>query len=184
MLALKVCSWRHIAFMPTAAEIIEVVRSSSSKREAANRLQTSGNSLSARINVHIRELVPIWKDLPADGAFAGKDRTIPKPARTQLQADALVAEAVQDSPLYPHEAQRANVARLIFAMFAITGSMNFPRGWARAVILAFEAAGAKAPTNKAIRWYRSRIAEDPEGFASIHGVDPQLVADIDSLRLW
>lgn len=171
---------RHIAPMATIPEIEAALGSSTTKREVADKLGMTGNGLGASL-FRIPKLRAMWRRLPADGAFAGRDNATPKPSRSQHDADALVAEALVDAPIDPNASQRINLARIIFAMYSISGSMMFPRGWARAVILAFEAAGAKAPTLKSIRWYRSHLSDAPSFYANIPGIDRQLIDDLNEL---
>jgi hypothetical protein len=166
--------------MAAVSEIEAALRSCSTKREVAEKLGMTGNGLGARLFT-LPRLRAIWRRLPADGAFAGRDNTTPKPCRSQDDADALVAEALADAPIDPTVAQRVNMVRLMLAMYSISGSMLFPRGWARAVILAFESARADVPTLKSIRWYRSHLSDAPSRFANVPGIDRQLIEDLNEL---
>src|SRR5262249_46719423 len=161
--------------------IEDVLGAAATKREAAARLGMTGGALASRM---IREtrLLKRWRALPADGAFAGRDTSLPRPCRSQADADALVAEAALDPPSDPSAPQRVNIVRLLLAMYAISGSVRFPRGWTRALILAMETAGARPPTVKVARWYRSRLSDAPGTFASVEGADPQLIEDIEVLQ--
>ena len=48
--------------------------------------------------------------------------------------------------------------------------MNFPRGYVRAVMSAFEAAGAARPTPSIVRWFRPHLQDAPECFSGTAGL--------------
>lgn len=83
--------------------------------------------------------------------------------RTQREADALVAEALEDPRFTPRPDLRAsdNVLRIALGMWFVGGSLNFPRGWVRSVMVACRAVGAPHPNPKCIRWYRSKLRDTP-----------------------
>lgn len=157
---------------------------SGSKREVAERLGQDAT----RINSAVRrdpELLRLWQALPADGAYAGREAGLPRPssAGAQAESDALVAEASVDLaaagyPLSSGVPIRHDTVRLILAMYAIAGAINFRRGWVRAVMLAMQASGRPMMSSKAIRWHRSALITDPEAFAKVPGIDPELLDDL------
>lgn len=92
---------------------------------------------------------------------------LPKPYKSQAEANALVAEALEDFEINPDHSARRNVLGLLLSMFAITGSMDFPKGWVRALMLAFDAAGAVPPKADCVRWYKGKLTVDPGQFRGI-----------------
>jgi hypothetical protein len=114
-----------------------------------------------------------------------RDGVVPKAHRAQAESDALVAEAAADLAaagygLSPDHFIRHNVVRLLVAMFAITGTMDFRRGWVRSVMLALDEAGCTHSTQVTLRWFRSNLVRDPEQFAGVPGLDAEAFADICS----
>ena len=89
-----------------------------------------------------------------------------------------MAEAAGDAALDPGAADRRNVVLLLQAAFFITGSMSLPRGWVRAAMDALEARGCRAPDASILRWYRSRLVDDPGSFEGVEGVAPEFVSDL------
>ena len=100
--------------------------------------------------------------------------------RTQREADALVAEALEDPRFTPRPDMRAsdNVLRIALGMWFVGGSLNFPRGWVRSVMVACRAAGAPHPNPKCIRWYRSKLRDAPHYFSTMPNVDGDLLAEM------
>ncbi len=100
---------------------------------------------------------------------------------TQREADALVAEAIQDdrfAPL-PDLKPANNALRLILGCWYCHGSLAFPRGWVMAVMLAMRAAGVRHPNQQCVRWYRSKLRDAPMYFAGMRGLDSRLLAQIE-----
>ncbi|MEM1380748.1 MAG: hypothetical protein AAGH41_08995 [Pseudomonadota bacterium] len=161
----------------TNEEITQAILSSKTKREAAERLSLHAGSLNARCLAIGPVTLEAWRSLPAGGAFADRFASIPKAYARQDEVDAMVAEAAGDYPPSADRRQVENVVRLIFGMYAVTGTMNLPRGWVRALIQTLRRAGCRAPTPSAARWYRSRIADDPASFARFCP-DPELLDDL------
>lgn len=91
---------------------------------------------------------------------------------------AMVAEAAADAPLDPSASQNQNIALLLLAMFAVTGTMHWPRGWVQAAQEEFLRAGCCVPTREILRWFRSRVQDDPGYFAGTPGADPELIRDL------
>lgn len=91
---------------------------------------------------------------------------LPRAHPRQAEADALVAEALADCRLQPEASQRWNATRILWALYRLTGTMNWPRGWVRSCMLALGNAGAWVPTAAVLRWYRIRMMDVPEQFAS------------------
>ena len=89
-----------------------------------------------------------------------------------------MAEAAGDAALDPGAADRRNVVLLLQAAFFSTGSMSLPRGWVRAAMDALEARGCRAPDASILRWYRSRLVDDPGSFEGVEGVAPEFVSDL------
>jgi hypothetical protein len=90
---------------------------------------------------------------------------------------ATVAEAVADYPLDPDRSQRWNIVRLLFAVYNITGTLDWSRGWMDHVIAALVAAGVGAPKHTVVGWYRSQMIDDPERLAD-GCPDPELMNDL------
>lgn len=100
---------------------------------------------------------------------------------TQREADALVAETIQDDrfvPL-PNLKPANNAVRMIVGMWYASGTMAFPRGWVMAVMLACRAAGVRHPSATCVRWYRSKVRDAPMYFAGMRGLDRGLLAQIE-----
>jgi hypothetical protein len=146
-------------------------------------LGVAADNLNCLVHTSHPELLPLWRKLPAGGAYRGCGTELPRSHRFQRESDALVAEAAADLaeagyPLSPTHSVRQNVVRLLVAMFAITGTLNLRRGWVRSVMLAIEAAGCPATTATATRWYRVSLADDPEQFSGVPGLDASAFADL------
>ncbi len=166
------------------ARLSNTLLASRTKREAAGRLRTDATRINSAVQRH-PELVEIWRRLPADGAYAGREAGLPRPSSTDAQSecDALVKEALEDLaaagyPLSSEVPIRHDTVRLILAMYAIAGTINFRRGWVRAVMLAMQASGRPMMSSKAIRWHRSALITDPDAFATVPGIDPELLDDL------
>lgn len=100
---------------------------------------------------------------------------------TQREADALVAEAVEDGrfrPL-PDLPPANNAVRLIVGCWYASGTLALPRGWVRAVMLAMRAADARHPSATCLRWYRSKVRDAPMYFAGMRGVPRELLLQIE-----
>lgn len=95
--------------------------------------------------------------------------------------DALVAEAVKDAPPLPHLTQGENIARVVWAMLHITGTLEFGRGWTAPVARAFERAGLRAPSADVLYAEKSSLRRDPR-HRSAHCPDPALIEDVLSGR--
>lgn len=159
------------------AAIIAALGASSTKKEAAARLGLNPATVRTKCESIGGGAWELWQSLPADGAFSGRSASLPKPCRSQSKADDLLAEAVEDVPPDPERSQCENVVGLLWAMFAVHGSMNFPRGWVRAFVLSLGDAGCHPPTPSVARWYRTKLLTDPGQFAD-HCPDPRLVEDL------
>lgn len=158
----------------------EALARAATKREAAEALGVPvaalhGHLYSARPDTYRR----VWRALPSGGAYAGRDRGLPGPSRRQAEADALVAEAASDvGHLSPCAPSRHTIVRLLLGIYAITGSLDLPRGWVRAVLRTLAEADCPPTTPSVVRWYRTVLASDPGRFADVPGVDPVLLDDI------
>jgi len=100
---------------------------------------------------------------------------------TQREADALVAEAVQDDRFRPLPGlpPASNVVRLVVGCWFISGSLDLPRGWVRSVMMAMRAVGTPHPNAKCLRWYRSKLRDCPTYFAGMRGVPCDLLLQIE-----
>lgn len=101
---------------------------------------------------------------------------------TQREADALVAEALEDARFVPLPDLKPanNAVRVIVGMWYASGTMAFPRGWVMAVMLACRAAGARHPSATCLRWYRSKVRDSPAYFAGMRGVPRELLLQIEA----
>ncbi len=93
----------------------------------------------------------------------------------QGEADELVNEAIEDAlargPFSP-DSMRGNVARVMAEMYYICGTMYWPRGWVRALMVAMAPHGLDA-TQASMRWYRNSLKDNPtiyDGVPHINGV--------------
>jgi hypothetical protein len=159
---------------------MQAITASATKREVATMIgRTAARISSLVLEASDGSLTKAWSGLPAGGAFAGASVSVPTPYASQAHADALVAEAIADSPIEITWNQRECVVNLLLAMFNITGSMAFPRGWVRSVMLAFDAAEHPVPpTPSSLRWYRRQLQNEPQTFAGVWGADPRLIQDL------
>lgn len=101
---------------------------------------------------------------------------------TQAEADALVAETVDDErfrPL-PDLPPASNAVRIIVGCWYVSGTLGFPRGWVRPIMVACRAAGASHPNAKCLRWYRSKVADSPSYFMGMRGVPRDLLQQIEA----
>lgn len=99
----------------------------------------------------------------------------PKKSTRQGEADALVAEAVSDAlargPFSP-VSMRQNVIRVMAEMYYVCGTMYWPRGWVRALMVAMAPHGLDT-TQASMRWYRNSLKDNPiiyEGVPHINSV--------------
>jgi hypothetical protein len=74
---------------------------------------------------------------------------------------------------------RANAVRLLASMYHVHGSTDFPRGWVRAAMLAFVAAGVDCPNARCWRSYRSDVRDNPGGFLSAGGAPTDLLRQME-----
>jgi hypothetical protein len=98
--------------------------------------------------------------------------------RNWALVEALADEAASDLPPDPAASQRHNVARLLCAAAAATGTLRWPQGWVDAFVARLVAAGCPAPSPATMSWYRTRLSSEPLGFRDVPGVDPDLLQDI------
>lgn len=160
-------------------KVLETVRASATKREVAECLGMHPGTIRSHMEGMGR--LDDWSRLPAGNAFAGvQSRGLPKPSNQQEEADAILSEAAVDFPLRADRAQRWNAVGLLLAAYAITGTINLPRGWVRSSMMRFEVAGLKPPTPASMRWYRSKLSEDPFYFEAGTEVDRQLLEDLNA----
>ena len=139
--------------------------SAATKREAAESLAVHGTTLGSYISERRPDLHARWRSLPSDGAFAmAGERTPPRATGTTAQADmdAVVAAAARIAPPHPSYPTCANCLRLMLAMYRVSGTLNWPRGYVRGVMLALEDAGCPPTTQRVVRWYRSKLSSDPD----------------------
>lgn len=90
---------------------------------------------------------------------------------------ALVAEAARDAPPLPHLTERANIARLVWAMLHISGTLNFGRNWTEYVGRVFERAGLPAPSAKLLCAQKYQMKQEPRRWSE-YAPDPALVDDV------
>lgn len=91
--------------------------------------------------------------------------------------NALVAEAVVDAPPLSSLTQGENIARIIWAMLNISGTMDFGQGWTGPVMKAFERAGLPAPSVSVLCAQKSLMRREPQRW-SAHCPDPALIEDV------
>ena len=91
----------------------------------------------------------------------------------------LVAEALAEFPPDPGLSQRANVVRLMLGMWYVSGTLTWPRGWVRQVMVGLRDRGCDVPNPTVCRWYRSALAQDPGQFASSPGVPADMLRQIE-----
>ena len=91
----------------------------------------------------------------------------------------LVAEALAELPPDPDLPQRANVVRLMLGMWYVSGSLRWPRGWVRQVMVGLEGSGCAVPNPTVCRWYRSALAQDPGQFATSPGVPADMLRQLE-----
>lgn len=105
------------------------------------------------------------------------------PYRTLPLARALVDRAwssLVPAPS-PAQTQRSVVVRVMCAMYLLRGSTAFPRGYVEAIRERMGAAGMSSPSSATLRWYRSKVQDDPGEFADVPNVD-RAVLDAIELR--
>ncbi len=100
--------------------------------------------------------------------------------RTQAQADALVAEALDEFPPKPDLSMRANAVRLLAAMWYCQGSTDFPRGWVRSAMQAFIDRDIDCPNARCWRSYRSNVQDNPGQFLPTPGVPTELLLQMEN----
>lgn len=145
--------------------IDSVLAHSATKREAAEALGVHGSTLGSYVIERRSDLHARWRSLPSDGAFAmAGNRKPPKATSTPANAEmaALVGAAAEVAPPDPDFPTSANCLRLMLAMFRLSGTLNWPRGYVRGIMLALEDAGCATTTQRVVRWYRSKLSTDPE----------------------
>lgn len=95
------------------------------------------------------------------------------PYHTLGAARALVGAAWDGLDPRPTSAdtQRGVVVRVMVGMYVIHGRVDFPRGYVQALQERMAAAGMRVPRGHTLRWYRSRLSEDPGSFERVPGID-------------
>lgn len=86
--------------------------------------------------------------------------------KAEAELKKLFAEAGADATLDPEASMRSNMVCIIAHAWNISGTIMWPRGWCRELMLTLDAAGCEVPTPHIVRWYRSRISEAPAAFAN------------------
>jgi hypothetical protein len=141
-------------------------------RAVAARLELSGKGVEDMLRALRPDLLPRWLELRKSELVRPCHRALPEMRE-------LVAEAVADAPLDPSATVNRNLALLLLAMFAVTGSIRWPGGWIRAVQEEFLRAGCSVPTPASIRWLRGRLQDDPASFEGLPGADTELLRDLE-----
>ncbi len=80
-----------------------------------------------------------------------------------------------DPPPAAADTQRAVAVRVMVRMYVLCGGINFVRGYVQAFQERMGSAGMPVPTSAILRWYRSRLADDPGEFLTVPGVDAATV---------
>ena len=142
--------------------VTDAVQSAETKREACEVIGVNGTLLHSHIHQRRPDLSDKWRSLPAAGCFSDSSMEPPGPVSDQSVMDELVENACKIATPEPSVTQVRNCVRLMLAMYRVAGSLNWHRGWVRAVMLAFEAHDCKVPTSRNLRWYRCRLATEPD----------------------
>jgi hypothetical protein len=98
---------------------------------------------------------------------------------SRAMARKLVDDAAALVDLRAAASTRSRVVRLLCAAFEVNGSLNLRRGWVDRVQEVLAEAGAQVPSPKILRWYRSRLSDDPMYFARTPLVD---VATLEAIK--
>lgn len=91
-------------------------------------------------------------------------RNLPSKTPGQEDVDSIVEEAFEDVRLRDDETQGVRMLKLLLAIYAITGTIKFPRGWKRAIMIGLHKAGLHVPSPESLGWYRTRLMRDPEEY--------------------
>jgi hypothetical protein len=156
---------------PADRRMEDLLAGASHWRDVADRMGLSGKGVEDALRRRRPDLLDRWLRLR-------QDEMVPPRHRALDRMRDLAAEAAADASPRPGATQNANLALLLLAMFAITGSIRWPPGWVRAVQEEFAKAGCSVPTPAVARWMRGRLQDDPDAFASLPGADPELIEDL------
>lgn len=127
-----------------------------------------------------------------DYRYAGRQRRMDKWAISRAErerraaaaanrsaARALVDRAAAAVDLRPDLSMRSNVVRLMSEMYRLDGSLYWHRGWVDRLRGVLSDAGCAVPSPKVVRWYRSRLSDDPMYFARTLLVDVETLEAIE-----
>jgi len=137
-----------------------------SKRSAAEYLSVPATTLNSHLGSNRPDLLVKWRSMPSDGAYRiPRPGTLPKKGNAQRQErmDRLVAEAARMELPDPDAPAVTNTVRLLLAMYRISGTVGWHRGWVRAIMVELRKSSAHVSSAHTIRWYRSRLVADPCG---------------------
>lgn len=172
----------------TPEAIVDAIRSSATKRDAAVKLGVTATHIGSVVHASGEpQLAAAWRRLPAEGAFEGISSRVPRATASQHLADRLVTRAEEIAPIDATATQRESILLLLLAALQLHRRHDLPRGWVLSVIKAFERAGhPHPPTPASLRWYRTRLQQDPNTFSDVPEVTRALSSMPRSLRkkLW
>ena len=97
----------------------------------------------------------------------------------QIEAEALVAEALAEYAPKMGLTMRANAVRLLVSMWYCHGSTKFPRGWVTPAMKAFLDRGLDCPNARVWRSYRSDIQDNPGQFLTTDGAPVELIRQME-----
>jgi len=110
----------------------------------------------------------------------------PTPALPSLRYKAVEAEMRElfleagiDAELDPKASMRSNLVTIIAHAWNISGTIRWPRGWCRELMLVLDAAGCEVPSPRVLRWYRSRISEAPAAFQNTARAPVEILEAMD-----
>lgn len=102
---------------------------------------------------------------------------------SRAMARKLVDDAAARVDLHPDLSGRSNVVRLMLAMYELDGSLCWRRGWTDRVREVLADAGVAVPSGKVLRWYRSKLSENPMMFAHCPQVDVAMLERVEARYL-
>ncbi|MEZ5778521.1 MAG: hypothetical protein R3E44_09175 [Paracoccaceae bacterium] len=100
-------------------------------------------------------------------------------AANRAAARELVDRAAATLDLGAEASTRSTLVRLMLAMYGIEGSLNWRRGYVDRVRELLAEAGRAVPSGKVVRWYRSKLAENPMVFARCPLVDVPTLEELE-----
>jgi hypothetical protein len=102
---------------------------------------------------------------------------------SRAMAKKLVDDAAARMELRADLSGRSNIVCMMLAMFEVSGSLCWRRGWTDRMREVFAERGLPVPSGKVLRWYRSKLSESAMMFAHCPRVDVAVLERVEARYL-